>query len=165
VIVLLFAFLSLFPLPLSAQTSKDELELDRLQNAAEEAMANNDPSGAAGFSGRAALMAVQLASAQADPHANLLFQGKADLLRSQERVYRALAMYKLGGGKPPASKGVCGMLDDGAAMSAAAVGNLSTRLEHARPAPETQAQRTQLETSAAELLKNIGAIRLDLQCY
>ena len=51
----------------SAQVMGDEAELDRLRIKAEDAMANDDPEGAAMSMGRAALMTVHLAKREGDP--------------------------------------------------------------------------------------------------
>ncbi|HKW86402.1 MAG TPA: hypothetical protein VJM82_04970 [Nitrospiraceae bacterium] len=90
-----------------AQAVGDEAELERLQSRAEEAIANGDTEGAAMSSGKAALMAAQLAKRQPNPAASVLFQGTEALFRGQEQAYRALALFQRAGGQPPASSGVC----------------------------------------------------------
>ena len=97
--------------PARAQTIGDEAELDRLRAKAEEAIANNDPEGAAMNMGRAALMAKRLGLLSRD-HASSarLYQGAESLFRSQEHGYRAMALFRRAGGQLPASSGVCGSL-------------------------------------------------------
>jgi hypothetical protein len=94
-----------------SQVVGDEAEMDRLNSKAEEAMANDDPEGAAMSMGRAALMAMNLARKYRDDGAAVrLFQGVESLFRSQEHGYRAMALFRRAGGQLPASSGVCGSL-------------------------------------------------------
>jgi hypothetical protein len=94
-----------------SQVVGDEAEMDRLNSKAEEAMANDDPEGAAMSMGRAALMAKNLARKHRDDGAAArLFQGAESLFRSQEHGYRAMALFRRAGGQLPASSGVCGSL-------------------------------------------------------
>ena len=103
-----FTLCSLLAAPsLSAQVTGDEAELARLRTKAEDAVANDDPDGAAMSSGRAALMAGQLAKKQ-DGFKRELYRGTESLLRSQEHTYRAMALFRRAGGQLPASSGVCG---------------------------------------------------------
>jgi hypothetical protein len=94
-----------------SQVVGDEAEMDRLKVKAEEAMANDDPEGAAMSMGRAALMARQLAMKHKSviPAARV-YQGAETLFRSQEHAYRAMALFRRAGGQLPASSGVCGSL-------------------------------------------------------
>lgn len=85
--------------------------MERLRAKAEEAIANDDPDGAALNMGRAALLAKQLGRAHKDDVATLtLYQGAEPLFRSQEHGYRAIALFRRAGGQLPASSGVCGSL-------------------------------------------------------
>jgi hypothetical protein len=73
----------------------NEAEMDRLRGKAEEAMANDDPEGAAMNMGRAALMAKLLAKTHhEDVSAVRLFQGAETLFRSQEHGYRTKALFR-----------------------------------------------------------------------
>ena len=93
------------------QTMGDEAELERLRVKAEEAIASDDPEGAAMNMGRAALMAKRLGLLSRDNHASVrLYQGAESLFRSQEHGYRAMALFRRAGGQLPASSGVCGSL-------------------------------------------------------
>ena len=67
-----------------SQVMGEEAELERLQNKAEEAMANDDADGAAMNIGKAALMAGQLANRQKDA-------GRMQWYRGAEAHERALA--------------------------------------------------------------------------
>lgn len=94
-----------------SQVVGDEAEMDRLKAKAEEAMANDDPEGAAVSVGRAALMAKQLAMKHKDAiSVARVYQGAETLFRSQEHAYRAMALFRRAGGQLPASSGVCGSL-------------------------------------------------------
>lgn len=97
------------PFSTEAQVVGEEAELTRLRAKAEEAIANDDPDGAAMAMGRAALMAGQLAKRRTGEDAQLLKATEA-LFRSQEHVYRAMALFRRAGGQLPASSGVCGSL-------------------------------------------------------
>ena len=90
-----------------AQVLGEQAEMERLHNKAEEAIANGDPDGAAMNSGKAALMAAQLAGRQKDESTEAWYRGAEALFRAQEHAYRALALFQRAGGQPPASTGVC----------------------------------------------------------
>ena len=94
-----------------AQTIGDEAELEQLRAKAEDAIASDDPEGAAMSMGRAALMAKRLSLLSRDNAASArLYQGAESLFRSQEHGYRAMALFRRAGGQLPASSGVCGSL-------------------------------------------------------
>ena len=94
-----------------AQTIGDEAELERLRAKAEDAIASDDPEGAAMSMGRAALMAKRLGVLSRDNAVVArLYQGAESLFRSQEHGYRAMALFRRAGGQLPASSGVCGSL-------------------------------------------------------
>ena len=93
--------------PARTQTMGDEAELERLRAKAEEAIASDDPEGAAMNMGRAALMAKRLGLLSRDNHASVrLYQGAESLFRSQEHGYRAMALFRRAGGQLPASSGL-----------------------------------------------------------
>ena len=93
------------------QTIGDEAELDRLRVKAEDAIASDDPEGAAMAMGRAAMMAKRLSLVNRnDGTSARLYQGAESLFRSQEHGYRAMALFRRAGGQLPASSGVCGSL-------------------------------------------------------
>jgi len=94
---------------LSAQVIGDDAEMARLRMKDEEAMANDDPDGAAMTMGRAAVMAAQLAKKR-DGFGRQVYKANAALFRSQEHAYRAMALFQRAGGQLPASSGVCGSL-------------------------------------------------------
>jgi hypothetical protein len=87
----------------------DDAELTRLRLKGEEAIANDDPDGAAMMMGRAALLAAQVAKKQTGLSAVMTKANEA-LFRSQEHTYRAMALFRRAGGQLPASSGVCGSL-------------------------------------------------------
>src|SRR6185295_16306611 len=90
-----------------AQTIGEHAEMERLRVKADEAIANGDPDGAAMNSGKAALMASQLAKRDGENPTGDWYRAAEALFRSQEHGYRALALFQRGGGNPPASTGVC----------------------------------------------------------
>jgi hypothetical protein len=92
-----------------AQVMGEKAEMGRLQGKAEDAMANDDPDGAAMAMGRAALMAAQLSKKEMGPAAQV-YRAQEALFRSQEHTYRAVALFRRAGGQLPASSGVCGSL-------------------------------------------------------
>ncbi len=74
-------------------------------------MAQGDAQGAANNIGRAALLASQL-DKQSDatrPSYRLM----VDLFRTQEQVYRAMALFQQSGERTPASSGICSLLSQG----------------------------------------------------
>jgi hypothetical protein len=91
-------------------------EMDRLEQRAEDAIANGDPEGAALSIGKAALMATLLAQKEKSQKTRVLYQAVETLFRGQEQGYRALALFERAGGQPPASKGVCQFLSQAANM-------------------------------------------------
>lgn len=90
-------------------------EMDRLEQQAEDAIANGDAEGAALSIGKAALMARLLAQKEERQQARFLYQAVETLFRGQEQGYRAFALFERAGGQPPASKGVCQYLSQAAA--------------------------------------------------
>jgi hypothetical protein len=109
-IVGLMALSLLYPsLPVLAQVKGDDAELGRLRSKAEDAIANDDPDGAAQLMGRAALLAAQMAKRQ-EGFGVQVYKGNEALFRSQEHTYRAMGLFRRAGGQLPASSGVCGSL-------------------------------------------------------
>ncbi len=110
IFLFLIFFAPFFP-PLShAQLTGDQAELLRLRDNAEEAMSMGDPQGAALNSGKAALMAALMAKQETRPVPQAHFKSLEALLRAQENVYRAIALFQQSGEQIPASSGVCGTL-------------------------------------------------------
>jgi hypothetical protein len=132
------AFLLCVPLAAIAQVTGEKAEMDRLQAKAEDAIANDDPEGAAMAMGRAALMAAQLAKTQAGSSAEA-YRIQEALFRSQEQTYRAMALFRRAGGQLPASSGVCGNL-------ALAHGGLHRALDLMATAPSRSADPAEAET-------------------
>ncbi len=80
------------------QTIGDEAELERLRVKAKDAMASDDPEGAAMAMGRAAMMAKRLSLVNRnDGTSARLYQGAESLFRSQEHGYRAMALFRRAG--------------------------------------------------------------------
>ena len=104
----------IFAVPSAAtQTTHAERELSRLQTQAENAMAQGDPQGAAIRIGRAALLASQLDKGEAPQRDQPPYRRMVDLFRTQEQVYRALALFQQSGERTPVSSGICSLLSLG----------------------------------------------------
>jgi hypothetical protein len=137
-----------------AQVIGEEAEMDRLQNRAEEAIANGDPDGAAMNMGKAALMASQLAKRHANASQSQWFRGAEALFRAQEQAYRALALFHRAGGQPPASSGVCGSMR----LAKEHLDKSVALLVDAAP------RDGRLQSSAAEWIKTVDGMNADFQC-
>lgn len=145
-----------------AQVIGNEAEMDRLRGKAEDAMANEDPEGAAMNMGRAALMAKLLAKTHhEDVSAVHLFQGGELLFRSQEHIYRAIALFRRAGGQLPASSGVCGSLSLAQSSLQQAFGLLNEK--NSAPSPFA-AKAVQLRTTATDWEAVIDSFITDYQC-
>jgi hypothetical protein len=144
------------------QTTGDEAELERLRVKAEEAIASDDPEGAAMAMGRAAMMAKRLSLVnQNDGSAARLFQGAESLFRSQEHGYRAMALFRRAGGQLPASSGVCGSLALAQGSVQHALSDLS--VEVPPPAPLVERVNRWRET-ADDWVTVVAAMITDYQC-
>jgi hypothetical protein len=154
---------ALFAAPLvSAQVPGEEAELARLRAKAEDAMANDDPDGAATSTGRAALMASQLAKKQ-EGFKRDLYKATESLLRSQEHAYRAMALFRRAGNQLPASSGVCGSL----ALAQGTLNHADQSLDElpARaPTRPLSDDAKQLRESAENWRTVIESIIADYQC-
>jgi len=148
--------------PGSAQTVGDEAELERLRVKAEEAVANDDPEGAAMAMGRAALMAKRLSQLnQNDGASARLYQGAESLFRSQEHGYRAMALFRRAGGQLPASSGVCGSL----ALAQASVQRALGDLGNSEPSPDALRERVKRwRETADDWVTVVAAMITDYQC-
>ena len=102
--------LVVYSLPSHAQLTGEQGELTRLQTQAEDSMAQGDPQGAAISMGKAALLAAQLSTQRLPKTDQQPYQLMADLFRTQEQVYRAIALFQQSGEQIPASSGVCRLL-------------------------------------------------------
>ncbi len=146
----------------TAQVIGNEAEMDRLQEKAEEAMASDDPEGAAITMGRAALVAKFLAKThQEDGSAMRLFQGADALFRSQEHSYRAMALFRRAGGQLPVSSGICGSLSLAQNNVQQALAMLTR--ESRTPGPRT-VKALSLKQVAADWETAIDSLIADYQC-
>jgi hypothetical protein len=145
-----------------SQVVGDEAEMDRLKVNAEDAIANDDPEGAAMSMGRAALMAKRLAMKHKDAtSAARIYQGAETLFRSQEHAYRAMALFRRAGGQLPASSGVCGSL----ALAQGNVQQATSTLKHDGSLTGPLAERAaQLRATADDWGTVIASIISDYQC-
>jgi hypothetical protein len=146
----------------AAQMVGNEAEMDRLRGKAEEAMANDDPEGAAMNMGRAALMAKLLAKTHhEDVSAVRLFQNAETLFRSQEHGYRAIALFRRAGGQLPASSGVCGSLSLAHSSARQTVSALGQEDNATGP---LAAKTVQLREAATDWMTVIDSMITDYQC-
>ena len=118
---------------LAQQTGK-QAEMNRLELQGEDLAAQADPDGAALAFGKAAMMAELLRTDSQEPATQKMLQATTYLFRAQEQSLRALALFELAGGTPPASAGVCQYL---------AQGNL--KLHHSKKLLEDATAFTQTE--------------------
>ena len=93
-------------------------------------MAQGDPQGAAISIGRAALLASQLSKQQgACTRTQPPYHLMVDLFRTQEQVYRAMALFQQSGERTPVSSGICSLLSLGKQHAARALENNSATAE------------------------------------
>jgi hypothetical protein len=159
--VLIASFL-LSWLPVAAQVVGDDAEMARLRLKGEEAMANDDPDGAAMMMGRAALLAAQVSKTQAGLNA-LTTTAHEALFRSQEHTYRAVALFRRAGGQLPASSGVCGSLalaTDSLRRAGEPLADSSASSSSARLAE----QRTALRQSVDDWTTVVESLIAEYQC-
>ncbi len=107
----------------AAQATNAERELSRLQTQAENSMAQGDPQGAAISIGRAALLASQLSKQQGPETNQPPYRLMVNLFRTQEQVYRAMALFQQSGEQTPVSSGICSLLSLGRQRAARALEN------------------------------------------
>jgi hypothetical protein len=86
----------------SAQRIGEQAEMDRLEQQADDLIAQADPEGAALAIGKAAMMAELLTKDSQESDVKNLFQAASYLYRAQEFGLRALALFERTGGTPPA---------------------------------------------------------------
>ena len=136
-------------------TTDGERELSRLQANADDAMAQSDPQGAANSIGRAALLASQLAK-QSDA-TQPTYRIMVDLFRTQEQVYRAMALFQQSGERTPVSSGICSLLSLGRQHADRA-------LENNTPAPEERALDEPLRRQTMEWLEIVQELQQEWAC-
>jgi hypothetical protein len=147
--------------PAWPQAMGDEAELERLRVRAEEAIASDDPEGAAMNMGRAALMAKRLGLLSRDDDASIrLYQGAESLFRSQEHGYRAMALFRRAGGQLPASSGVCGSL----ALAQGSVQRALLDLSSESPPAALVERATRWRETADDWVIVVAAMHTDYQC-
>jgi hypothetical protein len=137
--------------------------MTRLYDKAEEAIANGDPEGAAMSSGRAALMASELAKRVESEPVRQLFRGSEALFRGHEQAYRALALFNRAGGQPPASTGVCRSIDAARREVQRAVELLAIDVT-SLPTLDRVRQAQRWHDVAAGWVKMVSGLAADFQC-
>ena len=135
--------------------------MERLRVKADEAIANGDPDGAAMNSGKAALMASQLAKRDGENPTGEWYRAAEALFRSQEHGYRALALFQRGGGNPPASTGVCQSMQLAKQESRRAMQRFEN-LGH--PTDKGNSSEPSLSSIAAEWDRTTRELGGDFQC-
>lgn len=152
-----------WPLPAQTQVLGEEAEMERLQSKAEEAIANGDADGAAMNSGKAALMASQLALRRPGQASGLFYRGAESLFRAQEHTYRALALFQRAGGQLPASSGVCSTMTLAGTAVEKSVG-LLTEASAAETDQGRLQQARRLQAIAMDWVKTVEGMNGDFQC-
>ena len=147
-----------------SQVAGDEAELERLRVKAEDAMANEDPDGAAMAMGRAALMALHLAKRATDEIHGQMFQGAEHLFRSQEHGYRALALFRRAGGQLPASSGVCGSLRLAQTEGEHSLQTLLATASTDEINRQVSRQAHELRQAAETWMTVLGSMQTDFEC-
>ena len=145
-----------------AQVSGELGEMDRLEQQAEDAIANGDPEGAALSIGKAALMAKLLAQKEEYQQTRLLYQAAETLFRGQEQGYRAFALFERAGGQPPASKGVCQYLSHAAEKVQQSRNDLKALEDFTNESSRDRQQRHIGKTQEWERL--LQGLQQDLSC-
>lgn len=138
--------------PGPAKTIDAERDLSRLQAQAEDAVAEGDPQGAAINIGRAALLASQLGKQAATNHPP--YRLMVDLFRTQEQVYRAIALFQQGGERTPVSSVTCSLLSLGRQHAGQALKNN----------PATAEDHAALHQQTMEWLEIIRELQQDWSC-
>jgi hypothetical protein len=146
-----------------AQVIGGQAEMERLRSNAEDAIANGDSDGAALNSGKAALMAAQLAKRQTDEAIATWYRGAEALFRAQEHAYRALALFQRAGGQPPASTGVCSSIRL-AEQDTRNAGRLLAKSSQTPMEAQRKDQAGSLRTAAEEWEKTIEGMAADFEC-
>lgn len=145
--------------PLGGQVRGDEAELERLVGKAEDAMANDDPDGAASMMGRAGLLAAQL-SKRHDGWKAGWYKGREALFRAQEHTYRGMALFKRAGGELPASSGVCGSF----ALAYTSLRHTTDEPPAASSEPQARAESDRLHAAASHWHTVLDGLVADYQC-
>ncbi len=151
----LVAFLVSAPSSGIAQATDAERTLSQLQTQAEASMAQGDPQGAAISIGQAALLASQLGNhPKSGPRPYRLM---VDLFRTQEQVYRAIALFQQSGEQTPVSSGICSLLTQGKHHAARALQRNSTP-------EEEQVLNEPLHRQTTEWLETVQDLQREWDC-
>ena len=118
-------------------------------------MAQGDPQGAANNIGRAALLASQLGK-QSDTN-KPPYRLMVDLFRTQEQVYRAMALFQQSGERTPVSSGICSLLSLGRQHA-------SRALENNSATPGGQALDESLHHQTMEWLDIVQELQHEWDC-
>ena len=138
--------------------------MERLRAKAEDAIANDDPEGAAMSMGRAALMAAELTKRQPAEIRRYYFRGAEVLFRSQEHAYRSLALFRRAGGQPPASTGACGGLSLAQSHVQQALKLFDQGAASIGEDQKTATNMARLKETAEDWVTVIASMHKDFQC-
>ena len=141
----------------TVEATNAERELSRLQVQAEDSMAQGDPQGAANSIGRAALLASQLSKQQGPQTDQPPYRIMVDLFRTQEQVYRAMALFRQSGEQTPVSSGICSLLSLGRQRAARALQNNSGTAAGS-------AVREPLRRQTMEWLETVQELQQEWEC-
>lgn len=120
-------------------------------------MAQGDPQGAANLIGRAALLASQLTKQEVPQTDQPPYRLMVDLFRTQEQVYRAMALFQQSGERTPVSSGICSLLSLGRQHA-------NQALENNAATPEGRALDEPLHEQTMEWLEIIQELQQEWDC-
>jgi len=140
-------------------TETDRRSLDMLQEQAERAMSQGDPSGAAITIGKAALLASQISRDFSDSTRGQVEKTLSSLYRTQEHTYRAIALFQQGGSYTPASYGVCQTVAQGIAQSAQSNALIDSHVIEETSMPTLNRQVREWEETLQELEREFGCVK------
>ena len=141
-----------------AQLIGDDANLAHLEQQAEELIAQGDPHGAALSSGKAALLAAQIAKQTADQVNTHYYHAMSQLLRTQETVYRAVGLFQQSGERIPASSGVCDLLTLGMQHNDEAQRVITT------DSVRSSTQNSTLQTRVREWMEIVQELQQEWDC-
>jgi hypothetical protein len=144
-----------------AQVMGPKAEMERLEQRAEDSIANGDPEAAAMNMGKAALMALELGKRQQVDTMVTYFKGLERLFRAQEHTYRAVALFERAGSTTPASSGVCATIRLAGRRIAESVAILN-QPDLTFPSLD---ERDRYRTLATDWVGTIEALKSDFQCH
>ncbi len=160
--ILTLLFLAISQAPLFAQLTGELAEMTRLEQQADDLIANGDPNGAALAIGKAAMMAGILAKQETQTNLKSAYMGTEDLFRMKENGYRAIALFEQAGGQPPAPGGACQLLSL-ANQHAKKANHILTNI-HSTSESETIHLPQHYTSLSQEWIQIIQELQIDFSC-